>query len=140
MVSNNYIVRALNGDGDWTFGAGLNNYAANNAAVAQDIEMSLNMLLGNCFFATNVGLPWWTLLGGKSLLAISLAVNAALLSVTGVTGIISSTPILTSDRNLTLTYNVQTQYGTLQSTFVYDQGLATQGGTIGTENGAANAQ
>ena len=135
MISNSYIVRTLDGNGDWTFGAGLNDYAANNAAVAQDIEMALNMLLGNCFFATNVGLPWWSLLGGKSLLAISLALNAALLSVTGVTGILSAVPTLSSNRRLVLTYRVQTQYGELQSTFVYDTGLATQGGTVGTETG-----
>jgi hypothetical protein len=122
MASNSYIVR-LSPGGDWSFGAGLNNYAQNNAAVAQDITYTLNELLGNCFFATNRGIDWWGLMGGKSLLAISLAVNTALLGVTGVTGILQTNISLNAQRQCSITYSVQTQYGTLQSVFVYSQGI-----------------
>ena len=59
---------------------------------------------------------------GKNITAINLAVNAALLNVTGVTGILQSSVVLTG-RAVALTYNVQTLYGTLQSTFVYDPGI-----------------
>lgn len=122
MASNNYIVR-ISLAGDWTVGAGLNNYAQNNDAVEQDIAYTLNELFGNCFFATTRGIDWWTLLGGKNLLALSLAVNSALLGVTGVTGILQTNISLNEQRQCLITYNVQTQYGTLQSAFVYSGGI-----------------
>lgn len=121
-ASNSYIVR-LSPAGDWAFGAGLNNYAQNNAAVAQDISYTLQELFGNCFFATDRGIDWWSLLGGKNLLAISLAVNAALLGVKGVTGILQSNISLNAARGCSITYNVQTQYGTIQNSFVYSGGI-----------------
>lgn len=124
MATNNYIVRSLDNLNDWTFGNGLNNYAANNAAVAYDIQMSLSMFLGDCFFAVNNGINWFNLLGGKNELAINLAINGALLAVEGVTGILQTNFTLTEQRKLNVTYNVQTVYSTLQGNFVYDVGLA----------------
>lgn len=115
-------IRALDNTGDWTFGAGLSNYAQNNAAVALDIQMNLNMFLGDCFFQRTAGIDWWNLLGGKDEVSINLAVNGALLSTTGVTGILQTNISLTTTRLLTIQYNVQTVYSTLQGTYVYDTG------------------
>lgn len=124
MATNNYIIRALSNTLDWEFGNGLNNYASNNAAVAYDIQMSLSMFLGDCFFALGNGIDWLNLLGGKSEVAIQLAINGALLRVDGVTGILNTNFSLTEDRNLSVSYNVQTVYSTLQGTYVYSLGLA----------------
>lgn len=116
------ICRALDGDHDWTFGAGLNDYVANNAEVAQDIDMNLLMFLGDCFFATNVGIDWFNLLGGKNLTALNLAINTAILNTTGVTSILQTSLSLDAQRNLTVDYNVSTVYSTLQGQFVYNVG------------------
>ncbi len=125
MATNNYIVRAVDSNNNWLFGSGLNNYAANNAAVALDIQMNLQSFLGDCFFALDNGIDWFNLLGGKNQTAIALAVNAALLGTQGVTGIIQTSISLNdSSRSLTINYQVQTVYSQLQSSFVFDLGLA----------------
>jgi hypothetical protein len=129
------IVRALDSQGQWLFGKGLNDYASNQAEIALDIQMSLSMFLGDCFFATNVGIDWFNLLGGKNELAINLAVNAALLNVEGVVGILMTNISLNAQRNLTITYQVQTVYSTLSSQFVYDLGTTGVQGNITPTNG-----
>lgn len=130
MPSNNYIVRVTSG-GDFTFGAGLSNYAQNNAAVALDINMNLGMLLGNCFWATNVGIAWWTLLGTTNLTQLSLAINSTILNTIGVVGLLQTNLALDREsRALTITYNVQTQYSTLQNAFVYNVGTSVPSGGV----------
>lgn len=118
-----FIVRALDSNGDWTFGQGLNDYKSNINAVAQDIQTNLKMFLGDCFFATTTGIDWWNLLGGKNLPAIVLSINNTLLGVTGVTGILQTSINLDpTNRVLTVTYQVQTIYSVLQGTYVFDTG------------------
>ena len=55
-------MRALTPAGDWTFGAGLNNYTAGQAAVEENIKTWLNSWLGNCWFALKDGVDWQNLL------------------------------------------------------------------------------
>lgn len=117
------IVRALDSNGDWTFGAGLNNYRSNINAVAQNIQTNLSMFLGDCFYATNVGIDWFNLLGQKNLRAINLAINTAILNTSSVTGLLQSSISLDTNRKLTVTYQVQTVYSILQGTYVYDTGV-----------------
>ena len=45
------IVRALDKDGDWTFGQGLSNYLVNIDALAQVIQTRIKSYLANCFFS-----------------------------------------------------------------------------------------
>jgi hypothetical protein len=118
------IVRALDANHDWLFGQGLLDYKSNLAAVAQDIDCNLQMFLGDCFFAINNGIDWFNLLGGKNQLAINLAINAAILNTIGVTGILQTSFSISENRALTVVYNVQTVYSTLQSTFTYDFGTS----------------
>lgn len=116
------IVRAIDTLGDWEFGTGLNDYKSNINAVEQNIQTNLLLFFGDCFFATNVGIDWFNLLGGKNQLAINLAVNAAILNTPGVTSILQTNINLNELRVLTIQYNVQTVYSTLQSSFVYNLG------------------
>lgn len=116
------ICRALDGQGDWTFGAGLSNYVTNLAEVSQDISMNLKSFLGDCFFATNSGVDWLNLLGGKDLVSLNLAINAAILNTTGVTGLLQTSLNLTANRVLTVQYTVTTVYSVLTGTFQYDTG------------------
>lgn len=119
--------RAIDGTGDWTFGAGLNDYVTNLNEVAQDVGMNLRMFLGDCFFATDVGIDWFNLLGqvGPSAqLALNLAINAAILNTAGVTGL-KQTSLSVSGRTLTIQYVVTTVYSTLSGQFVFDVGTLT---------------
>lgn len=52
------IVRALDKDGDWTFGQGLSNYLVNIDALAQVIQTRIKSYLANCFFDLGAGIPW----------------------------------------------------------------------------------
>lgn len=123
------IVRALSPTGDWTFGAGLNNYLSAGNAVTQAIATTLMMFLGDCFFATNTGIDWLNLLGGKNSLALSLSINSAILNIQSqgqqvVTQINSVNFDVNEDtRAFSVTYNVQTIYGTVTGTVNQNLGV-----------------
>ncbi len=109
------IVRALTSQGDWTYGAGKNNYLSANAAVGQSIGTRLMSFLGDCFFATNAGIDWWNLLGNKNLLALELAINAVILNTENVTGIVSVNINLNHQtRAFTASYIASTSFGNVK--------------------------
>jgi hypothetical protein len=104
------IVRALDVNGDWTFGKGKNNYLSANAAIGQKIQCRLLMWLGDCYFALNQNIDWWTILGSKDQLSANLAINAVIVNTPGVTGIVQSLALLDAKRNFHLQYEVTTIY------------------------------
>jgi hypothetical protein len=115
------IVRALSSIGDWTYGAGKNNYLSANAAVAQAIATRLQSFLGDCFFATDAGIDWFTFLGGsKNQLALHLAISAVILNtqtngMSVVTGITTLSVILNDmTRNFVITYSATTVFGNVE--------------------------
>jgi len=113
-------MRAIDANNDWMFGAGLNNYVSNQAYVAQDIKTRLQEWLGDCFYNINAGIDWGNLLGSKNQVGLNLAINCVLLNTDNVNGILQSSLSLNSNRQITLTYSVQTSYGVLNNQFVYD--------------------
>lgn len=104
------IVRAITDTGDWTFGKGRNDYKVNSAAVAQNIKTRLQSFKNDCFFAAQDGADWWNILGGKSLLAIQLAVTSIILNTDGVTSIVSLSISLDKSRNAVVKYEVTSVY------------------------------
>jgi hypothetical protein len=120
------IVRALTSTGDWTYGSGKNNYLSANAAVAQSIATRLLSFLGDCFFATNAGLDWWTFLGGsKDQLALQLAINATILNTENVTGIVITNVLLNHlTRAFTISYTVTTTFGNVEGVVLQNLGIA----------------
>lgn len=127
------IVRALDVNGDWTFGKGKNDYLSGVDAVAQSISTRLDCFLGDCFFSTSFGIDWWNLLGTKQELALSLAISAMILNTPEVLSLeqlsISLDP---STRNLTVVYTVNTIYGRISE--IAGQNVAnlllTEGGSV----------
>lgn len=129
------IVRALDVNGDWTFGKGQNNYVANNKAIQQNIATRLQSFLGNCFFAIDAGIDWFNLLGSKNQIALELAVRSTILNTENVTGIVDiSINLEENTRRINMTYTVNTVYSTIngvsglligQTSF-----LLTEGGDI----------
>lgn len=123
------IVRALDVNGDWTFGAGLNNYKRNNAAVAQSIQTRLSSFVGNCFFDLGAGINWFTFLSSKDPTALNLAISAVILNtsdpITGtsvITGILQQSVNLNTNRVFSVSYQVTTIYSVLTGKFSYDLG------------------
>lgn len=122
-------VRALTLEGDWTFGAGLNNYLLANAAAAQAIGTRLSMFLGDCFFATGNGIDWFNLLGSKALLTLQLSINTTILNTQSqgqnvVTMINSlSTNLDHVTRIFTASYNVSTIFGPVQGVQTINLGV-----------------
>ena len=104
------IIRAIDVNGDWTFGKGGEDYLSANNAVAQLIQTRLLMFLGDCFFAPSEGVDWWNLLGGKNQLAINLAVNATILGTDNVLSLVQSSITLDATRNLSIVYTVTTAF------------------------------
>ncbi len=115
------MIRALTSTGDWTFGAGINNYATGNAEVAINIQTRLLSFLGDCFFDTGAGIDWFNLLGSKNQVALQLAVAAVILNTANVTGGLQlSVTYNELTRALSIVYQVQTTYSQLSNSFVYD--------------------
>jgi len=114
------IVRALDGDHDWTFGQGLNNYLKDQNAVAQDINTRLNSFLGDCFFDQGAGINWFGFIGSKESLALNLAISAVILNTLNVLSINQLYVRLTAQRAFSVAYDVQTSFsqttGTVQVT------------------------
>lgn len=114
-------VRALDVNGDWTYGKGQNDYLKKNPAVAQNIRTRLLAFLGDCFFDLNSGIDWFNFLGSKDQIALNLAVSAVILNTTDVTGVKQlSIKLEPTTRKLTIQYRVQTTYSILTGSFQYD--------------------
>lgn len=115
-------VRALDINHDWTFGKGQNDYLRDQRAITQNINTRLYMFLGDCFFDTAAGIDWFTFLGSKDRTGLNLAVSAVILNTNDVTGILQLGITLSTARQLTITYRVQTTYSVSSSSFQFDLG------------------
>lgn len=132
------IVRALDANGDWIYGKGLEDYKNGNLAIAQTIVTRLKSFLGDCFFATNAGIDWFNLLGSKNELALNLAVSATILNTPNILSIEQLSIVLNSDRQITIKYKVKTTFGLVAATILQSASffLNTEGGnTLTTEDG-----
>lgn len=108
-------VRAIDSNGDWSFGRGKSDYKADILGLVQNIRTRLKSFLGDCFFAQSEGIDWWNLLGSKRQLDLRLAVATTILNTEGVNGMVELSVDLNADRTLTLKYIVTSVYGTAQS-------------------------
>ena len=108
------IVRSIDGNNDWKFGKGRNDYKRDNSAVAQMIKTRLQSFLGDCFFAIDEGIDWFNLLGGKGQIAITIAIGATILNTENVVSMIAlDVDLDNSTRRLNAQYKVATAYSTI---------------------------
>lgn len=106
-------IRALDQDGDWSFGAGLQSYLNDEDAIAQDLRTALKVFLGEIFFALDFGVDWWNLLGSRDNAEqnIVLQCRQMISSRDGVTRINEVQAVLDRDtRGLAVTFNVDTEF------------------------------
>lgn len=102
------IIRNLDANHDWIFGAGLGDYINGNPAIGLNIDTRLLSWLNDCFFDTQAGIDWANRLGSKNqrtLLENDL--KRIILQSYGVTGIVAFSTVLTG-RSFRAAYNINT--------------------------------
>lgn len=122
-------VRALDLQGDWTFGKGQNDYKTGQAAAVELIQTRLLSFLGDCFFDSGSGIDWFGYLGGKDELSLNLAVSSTILNTPDqngnqiVTGLKQLSIVLNRQtRNISIQYQAITVFSVVTGAFTYDLG------------------
>lgn len=104
------IFRNLDENHDWTFGAGKNNFTAQNKAIGLNIKTRILSWVGDCFFDQGAGIDWVNRLGSKNQrLLLELDLRRIILQSEGVTGLVNFDTIL-NGRQFTGFYEVNTLY------------------------------
>ena len=107
-------IRKLTALNDWSFGAGIQNYATDQIAVAENIQTRVLSWFGNCFFALQEGIDYRNLLDKNQQVNLELAVKETILKSYGVIGIKTLSSVLdTKTRKLTIQYSIDTIFGKL---------------------------
>ena len=115
------IVRSLDKNHDWTFGAGKNNYRTNLNALAQNLQTRLLCFLGDCFFDLTTGINWWFYLGSRNRQdELQMEVADVILSTENVTSIENLQMDLNANREIKLTYTIDTALGRLDGEVFYN--------------------
>ena len=102
--------RNLDGNNDWTFGAGKSSYVTGNQEIGLNIQTRVMSFLGDCFFATDEGIDWFNLLDYNRQERLENAVQETIKNTPGVTGINQIDLLLNAQRQLRISYDVQTIY------------------------------
>ena len=112
-------IRALDADGDWTFGNNLSNYLLGQDAIEQDIATKLKEWKNDCFFNVDAGIMWEERYGKKGQESLlELDIRKIILSCEGVVELILVN-IQNIDRTLKIEYVFSTIYSTNnQTTFI----------------------
>lgn len=104
------IFRNLTPDGDWTFGAGLQNFATANQAIAVNLRTRLLSWTQDCFFQPTFGVPWSNILGQKSTDIIVLSLSQFIAQSYGITKVTNVLFKLDINRDAHVTFTVDTLY------------------------------
>ena len=109
----NMTFRQLTASGDWTFGAGLGNYASGQQAINLNIQTSVLMWAGDCFFSLSGWINWKGLLNVGTQNQLNAALQSLLASCYGVTNIVAAAVVVNpTTRMSSATYTVDTVYTT----------------------------
>lgn len=107
--------RALDADGDYSFGQGLANFLANSpACVGQAVLTRLKLMRGEWFLDQTVGMPYSTEVfveGGKQ--TADQAARAVILGTQGVSSIENYSSSFTANRAWIMSATINTIYGAL---------------------------
>ena len=104
------IIRAIDTNGDITFGLGVQNYLTGQQAIALNIKTRILSFLNNCVWDMQSGIDWFTFLKQSANAAqVQLAVKAVILQSYGVISV-NNVSVNTSGRNISLSYNINTIY------------------------------
>jgi len=101
--------RALDKNGDWTFGAGVNNLLVGRDEIAANLRTRLLSWVGNCFFDTAAGIDWVNLRDKGTQDALTSAVKTMILQTDGVIHL-NSLSVSYVKRAVFITANIDTIY------------------------------
>ncbi len=104
--------RNLDGNHDWTFGVGRNNYVTQNQEIALNIKTRVLSFLGDCFFATDEGIDYWNLLEYNKQAQLENAIMSTIAETDGVQKVNNIDVIIGANRKIMLEYSVYTIYST----------------------------
>lgn len=113
------IVRALDINGDWTFGGGESNYLEGNDAISQQIKCRLQEFVSNCFWNPQGGLDWRNLLGQRNnQQMLNLQVGSIISNTDGVTFLQQLNVTLNrTTRQLNISWRISTVYSIYSASF-----------------------
>jgi ABC-type amino acid transport substrate-binding protein len=103
-------MRGLSSDGDWLFGSGKANYTTFNDAILLNISTVLKTFLGECFFNTEAGQNWFTLINQKNVDIIVLSIKSAIYECYGVMNVTEVEYSFDVNRVFEIKYNIDTLY------------------------------
>ena len=106
--------RALDANGDYTFGKGVSNFLVNNPdAVAQSVLTRLKLIKGEWFLDNTVGTPYTSqILGAGMVSKYDSAIQGVIASTSGVTGITNySSQVDPATRKASVSCTISTIYG-----------------------------
>ena len=107
-------MRALDASGDWTFGAGIQNYLVGIDALSQSITTRLKQWKGNCFFATAEGVDWHNYLDIGTQQLLDIDIKRVILQTGGVVRLMDYSSVIDSAaRSVAVTCTVVTIFGNL---------------------------
>lgn len=105
------IFRQLTKSNDWTFGAGLANYAQAQQAIALNIQTLVLSWVGDCFFSLPTGINWKALLNVGQQKNLNSALQVLLSNAYGVMNVVSGSVVVNpTTRMAVATYTVNTVY------------------------------
>lgn len=104
------IIRALDKNGDWTFGRGKSDYKQDQEALKQNIDTKLKEWVGDCFFNQNAGINWQTrLAAGNQKDKLEQEISSLILKIEGVVNVALLT-VEVANRKFTVNYEIETIY------------------------------
>jgi len=104
------IFRSLDANQDWRFGAGKACYTTTGEAIRISVETLLRTFQGECFFAMDVGLPWFDLINMRNKDAVVLFIKSSILEIYGVTKVNELEYTHDIYRQSTIKYDISTLY------------------------------
>lgn len=93
---------------DWVFGKGKSDYLRDDAAISYDIATRLRTFKGECFYDSELGVPWFEILGQKDKSIVLLEIKRAILEVDGVTDVTDVQFTLGTNRSFMVEWWVNT--------------------------------
>ena len=102
--------RILDTNNDWSFGRGIQSYASDLQALMLNLKTRILSWVGDCFFNLSDGIDWKNLLNYNTQTQLKNAIKMMAFRTDGVLRVIDIS-IVVSERNATVTLNVDTIYG-----------------------------
>ena len=106
------MIRALDANGDWTFGKGKSSYKRQQLALNQNLKTRLLEWKGDCFFDNEAGVDWKNRLAKADQASpLQEEIRVVILKTDGVAAVDNLDLVFDSiSRNLTISYTIQTIY------------------------------